>query len=211
MDKNKITIETYNKSAKHYQDKFWEMHLYDDTYDTFCNLIGKKNADILEVGCGPGNVTKYLLEKNPDYKILGIDSAPNMISLAEKNIPAARFKLMDCREIIKIGKSFDAIMCGFCVPYLSKEECSILILDAYSILKAKGIIYISAMEGKYRKSGFQKTSFSGEDEVYIYYYEEDFLTKQLNKSGFQIVDIKRKQYPEQDGTFSTDLIIIAKK
>ena len=85
MDRYKEPFETWNKVASLYQVKFMGLNLYNDTYDFICNLITKDNAKILEIGCGPGNITKYLLSKRPDFDIFGIDIAPNMIELAKKN------------------------------------------------------------------------------------------------------------------------------
>jgi hypothetical protein len=33
----------------------------------------------------------------------------------------------------------------------------------------------------------------------------------IKKNGFEIINLQRKEYPEQNGTFTTDLIIMAKK
>lgn len=211
MDKYSITIATYNNAAKQFQDKFMDMDLYNDSYDKFCNLIDKRDADIFEIACGPGNITKYLLAKCPDFKILGTDVSSCMIELAKVNIPAADFIVMDCRDIYKINKKYNAIMCGFCLPYLSREESAKLIGDASRLLKPNGLIYISTMEGDYNKSGFEKPSFSDLDMIYVHYHQEDYLTNALHQSGFRIIDLQRQEYPEQDGTITTDMIIIALK
>ncbi|AUC24099.1 SAM-dependent methyltransferase [Polaribacter sejongensis] len=211
MERNKESVETYNKSASNYQDKFMKMDLYNDTFDTFCELIEDENSKILEIASGPGNVTKYLLRKKPGLKILGIDLAPNMIEFAKENNPKAEFKVFDCREISKIELQFDGIMCGFCMPYLSKEECEKLIYDAAKLLNSSGLLYISTMEDDYEKSGYELTSFSGENRVYIYYHQAEFLSECLKKYGYEIIDLQRKKYPEPDGTFLTDMIFIARK
>lgn len=204
------TIETYDKAAKQYEDKYMDMDLYNDTFDKFCSLISKRNAEIFEIATGPGNVTRYLNSQRPDFKIFGIDLAPNMIELAKINNPSADFKVMDCKDITKIDRKFDAIMCGFCMPYLSKEECAKLIADSSGLLHKGGVLYFSTMEDDYNKSGFETTSFSGQDRVYIYYHQADFLTECLNQNGFEVMESVRKDYPEPDGTFLTDLIMIAK-
>jgi 2-polyprenyl-3-methyl-5-hydroxy-6-metoxy-1,4-benzoquinol methylase len=211
MDKNTITKKTWNKYAKEYQDKFMDMDLYYDTYDLFCTLIEKKNAEVFEIACGPGNITRYLLTKRPDFNILGIDLASNMIDLAKINNPEADFQLMDCREIGKVDKKYDAIMCGFCLPYLSREESEKLISDVSGLLKLNGVLYLSTMEDDNDKSGFEGSSFGGEEKMYINYHQADYLTKALKKNGFEIINLQRIEYPEQNGTFTTDLIIMAKK
>src|SRR5690554_497573 len=120
MDNYQETFNTWNKVAKTYEDKFMDLDLYNDTYDVFLDLISKKNASILEIGCGPANISKYLLTKNPDLRIKGIDISENMVKLARKNNPSAEFEVMDIREIHAINEKFDAIVCRFCIPYCDK-------------------------------------------------------------------------------------------
>jgi len=69
--------------ASSYEDKFMDFDLYNDTYDFFTEQITTNNPKILEIGCGPGNITKYVLGKRPDLKLTAIDIAPNMIKLAK--------------------------------------------------------------------------------------------------------------------------------
>ncbi|TCV19528.1 hypothetical protein EDC17_100450 [Sphingobacterium alimentarium] len=45
-----------------------------------------------------------------------------MIELAKKNNPTAHFDVMDSRHIGELTDSYDAIICGFCLPYLSDQE-----------------------------------------------------------------------------------------
>ena len=90
-----------------------DLELYNESYDSFCERL-PASATILEIGCGSGNITKYLLKKDAGYRITGIDVAPAMIELARINIPAADFMELDCRELNKIEKNFDGIICGFC-------------------------------------------------------------------------------------------------
>lgn len=85
MDKYQETFQTWNKVAQIYQNKFMNLDLYNDSYDNFLELVGEINATISEIGCGPGNITKYLLTKRTDLKIMGIDISENMIELARQN------------------------------------------------------------------------------------------------------------------------------
>lgn len=209
MDKNKQAVEVFNKLAQVYQDKFMDVSLYHDSFDIFCSHIKKENASVLELACGPGNITQYLLKKCPDLNILGTDLAPNMIELAKLNNPQANFQLLDSRNILSLNQTYDAIMCGFCLPYLSKEEAIQLIADASKILTSDGVIYISTMEDDYSKSEFKKGS-SG-DEIFMHFHEGDYLREALFASGFKNIDLKRQNYPTTEGSKVIDLIIIAQK
>lgn len=116
MDQYQETFQTWNKVASLYQDKFMDLDLYNESYNIICHSITKAGASILDLGCGPGNITKYLLSKRPDFNILGIDIAPAMIELAKQHNPTARFETMDIRQIEQIKIRFDGIMAGFCLP-----------------------------------------------------------------------------------------------
>src|SRR2546428_495414 len=107
------------------------------------------------------------------------------------------------------NKQYDAIMCGFCLPYLSKEESIKLIGDASKLLKLDGLFYLSTMEDDYNNSGLRKGS-SG-DEIFMHYHQADYLTTTLEENHFKILNLSRKVYPAQEGTTTTDLLIIAVK
>nr|WP_294935422.1 class I SAM-dependent methyltransferase [uncultured Flavobacterium sp.] len=209
MDKNKVAVALFNKLAEGYQEKYMDVNLYGETFDLFCETIKKKHAEILEIACGPGNITKYLLNKRPDFKLLGTDLSENMLTLAKKNNPTAQFQMMDCRDIGSIEKKYDGIMCGFVMPYLSKDETLQLISDTSKILNKNGLFYISTIEDDYNKSTFKKGS-TGE-EIFMHYHEAEYLTKALKENNFRILKVDRKEYVIADGTPTTDLILIAEK
>ncbi len=210
MDRYSVTNETWNKVAMIYQDKFMNMDLYNDSYDVFCGLIEKPNATLFEIGCGPGNITRYLLSKRPDLNIEAIDVAPDMIKLARNNNPSADFMIMDCRDIATLTSKYDAVLCGFCMPYLSKEDCLKLIKDCAYLLNNDGIFYFSVIEEDYNKSGYE-TSSCGKYKMFVYYHQEDYLQQALKENNFELIKLQRKNYPKNDGTNSVNLIIIARK
>jgi predicted TPR repeat methyltransferase len=209
MNNIKQAFEVFDERANSYQEKYMDVSMYAESLDLFCNLISKPNAEILELACGPGNITKYLLNKRSDYKILSTDLSPNMLELASVNNPNAEFQLMDCRDIGSIQKKYDGIMCGFCLPYLSKDETLILIINSSKVLNSDGLIYLSTIEDDYTKSGIQTSSFG--DKCMMYFHQADYLVDQLEKSDFEVFSLKRKNYSNANGTKVTDLIILAKK
>lgn len=210
MNQNESTIKTWDKLAEKYQNKFMDVTLYDASYDLFCDAVAKEDASVLEIGSGPGNITKYLHSKHPDYKILATDVAPSMIELAQINNPTAEFLVLDARDINKIDQKFDAIMCGFCLPYLSKEESIQLIKDSHSLLKDNGILYFSVIENDYDKSESQ-TSSDGEHTMFVYYHEAAYLQKALDDCNFKTVEVIRIDYPKPNNAVDTHLIFIVRK
>ncbi|MBI3137585.1 MAG: class I SAM-dependent methyltransferase [Sphingobacteriales bacterium] len=208
MDRYKETFETWNKVASLYQDRFMDLDLYNDTYDYICNSVTKQKAKLLEIGCGPGNITKYLLQQRPDFDIFGIDIAPAMIELAKKNNPTAHFAVMDSRQIKRLDKKYDGIISGFCLPYLSPMESNELISTAYDLLNENGLLYLSFVEGNPGKSGF-KVSSGGR--VYFQFHNLDDLKRQLIKTKFDEIETFRVKYNTSETEFDLHTIVTAKK
>jgi ubiquinone/menaquinone biosynthesis C-methylase UbiE len=208
MNKYKETFETWNKVASLYQEKFMDLDLYNKTYDYLCNTL-IPNAKILEIGCGPGNITKYLLNKRPDLHIHGIDIAPNMIELARVNNPKAHFDVMDTRDIEQFETTFDSIICGFCLPYLSSADSEKLLSDSYRLLNENGILYLSFVEGDPAQSGF-KTGSTG-DRSYFYYHSLETLQSLLIQNNFEDLDTFKIGYPRPQMEDEIHTILIVKK
>ncbi|MBF8149442.1 methyltransferase domain-containing protein [Winogradskyella sp. F6397] len=208
MDKHDETFETWNNIASIYQDKFMNLDLYDDTYDYICDSITVSNAKLLEIGCGPGNITKYLLSKRPDFDILGIDIAPNMIEFAKKNNPRANFAVMDSRQINTLPTKYDGIIAGFCLPYLSQHESNKLISDAYNGLNENGLIYLSFVEGNPKKSHFKVSDFG---RVYFQFHNLEDLINQLKKSKFNTIKTFNIKFKKSESEFETHTVLTARK
>src|SRR3989338_5739734 len=66
----------------------------------------KKGARVLDIGCGPGNKTKELIQRG--YKVTGIDFSESMIEIARRRIRVGEFQVMDITRIGFPPSSFDA-------------------------------------------------------------------------------------------------------
>lgn len=208
MNKDKETFETWNNIATLYEEKFMHLNIYNASYDYICKAIDKPNAKLLDVGCGPGNITHYLLSKRPDFVIHGIDIAPNMITLARKNNPRATFEVMDTRAIRQHDEKQDAIIVGFCLPYLSVEESKKFIADASYLLHEGGLLYLSFVEGDPSLSDF-KTGSGGR--VYFHYHLLEEIKNQLKQAHFTPCETWHIEYKTSDTGFDVHTILIAKK
>ena len=203
------TFDTWNKIASLYQEKFMDLDFYNESYDMFCDLISKPNAEIFDIGCGPGNISKYLLKRQQNFNIFGIDVAPNMIELARINNTNAQFEVMDIREISTLNRTFDGIICGFCLPYLSYNDGEKLIQDLSDMLNENGVIYISFVEGNPELSNYQVGS-SG-DRTYFYFYQLDKLRETLVRYDLLEVKTIHVNYPKGNNEMDIHTIVITQK
>jgi ubiquinone/menaquinone biosynthesis C-methylase UbiE len=71
---------------------------------------------ILDLACGPGTLSYRLArDVSPNGEVIGIDLAPGMIELAQRESPPGlpvRFELMDIEDLRFPNVYFDAVACG---------------------------------------------------------------------------------------------------
>ncbi|MGO3183702.1 MAG: hypothetical protein ACTIJ9_12815 [Aequorivita sp.] len=116
---------------------------------------------------------------------------------------------MDIREIHCIKEKFGAIVCGFCIPYLSQYDCSKLITDCKNLLNDSGVLYLSFAVGNYEDSGF--ISGSSGERTYFYYQDLDHLKNELKANSFETRELLLKKYKKPDGTEESHTVLILKK
>jgi ubiquinone/menaquinone biosynthesis C-methylase UbiE len=65
VNKSESAIAIFDKAAKSYEMKYMDVQHYQQSLNLFGSHISKENAQILDIACGPGNVSKYLLLRTP--------------------------------------------------------------------------------------------------------------------------------------------------
>jgi SAM-dependent methyltransferase len=72
-------VESYGPEYFQEAHKNWFANPDVDFFKVLRKLIEAENpaADVLDIGCGTGNLLRYLRQKNPFFRLTGIDVAPN--------------------------------------------------------------------------------------------------------------------------------------
>ena len=145
--------------------------------DRFTVLL--KGNKVLDVGCGPGNQSKYLVESGLD--VTGIDISDKMIEEAKELVPEAKFFKMNLLEMDFEDESFDGIWMCACLLFVKPEDIKNAFGEFRRVLKKGGVMFISTKEGQgeYMKNNVPHYLYSTED-------VEKFFTE----NGFEIVDSK---------------------
>src|SRR6188472_756254 len=75
-------------------------HWDPDRYLVYADERGRPFVDLLarvvDLGCGPGNLTALLAQRWPDADVVGVDSSPEMVARAV-DVPGVRFEQGDVR------------------------------------------------------------------------------------------------------------------
>ncbi len=200
---------TWNKVASIYEERFMNPGEFIESYDCFLSFLNNPNSRVLEICCGPGNISQYLLQNKRNLDLVGIDIAPEMVAKAQKNNPGAKFLTMDCRKMENLGSGFNGIICGFGLPYLSKEDVTIFVSNCYKMLLPEAPFYLSFIEGEYSDSGLEFSSTG--DSCYVYYYSRSEIKQLMLGAGFRLVETFFIPYMNSKGITRMQCIIISLK
>ncbi len=122
--KNKV-IKSFDAKADCYHER---SDLQANIVDELINhLPALTNANILEIGCGSGTLTRKLLEKYPDAQFHVTDISPNMIKEAQKNVGKAehvQWSLMD-GEKVSDKRTYDLIVGSMAFQWFEHPEESL--------------------------------------------------------------------------------------
>jgi len=70
----------------------------DDRARPFVDLLARvpgQARTVVDLGCGPGNLTPYIRSRFADARLVGVDSSPEMIERARRDDPATDYVLAD--------------------------------------------------------------------------------------------------------------------
>ena len=205
MSKAQNPIEAFGKAAKVYQEKFMDVSAYHNSINFFVDQL-KLNSNILELACGPGNLTSYLSNSNKNLNILATDASAEMVELAKQNNPTVNFQILDIKNLSELRSQFDGIVAGFILNYLTKQEVINFLSAAKKMPLKNGLIYISFMEAEEINSGI-KSSSTGEYHLYINYFSKQNIETILTDLNFEI--IYSEEIPSQSLPSKNDLVLIA--
>ncbi len=209
MDSYQITFDTWNKLADLYQEKFMDLTIYHESYASFCQRLAGIHPRVLDIGCGPGNIAKQLLNFNTNIKLFGIDAAPNMVALARKNVPNAQFAVLDARNMTSSLGKFEGIVMGFCIPYLSIEDVDTLLFSCNEMVENGGVLYLSFVEGEAAQSGYQTGSTGLK--TYFHYHSLNLIADLLMKYNWEQSEVFKIPFQKSNGQSEFHTVIIATK
>jgi len=96
---------------------------------------------ILDVACGKGATTHYLLRRFAPSDITGVDLSERNVAIATAKSPGVTFRTMSATELQFSDNSFDAILCVE-AAFLFETRKKFL-LEAFRVLKPGGVLVMT--------------------------------------------------------------------
>jgi MPBQ/MSBQ methyltransferase len=105
------------------------------------SFIPLKRGTILDVACGKGATTRYLLNYFTPECVTGINISEKQVERSKLNAPACEFLIMDAAELIFEDNYFDHIICVEAAMHFDTREK--FLRAAWRVLKPGGHLVLS--------------------------------------------------------------------
>lgn len=169
---------------------------YDLWLDKYRYILDEyKDTTIVDLGCGSGGDTLYLIERN--YKVLSCDYSKEALSIVNKFIPSAKTMYLDLTNKLPFkDDSISIIIADLSIHYFNDATTKNIISEIKRVLKPSGYligrvnsikdINYGALTGKKIENNFYLTRdgykrfFNEED---IEYYFKDFNIKNYSEEN----------------------------
>jgi len=137
-----IQGDAYEKAGKSWflPRKFWHVHKNKE-------IVGRvEGEDVLDVGCGSGNVVERLLEKG--RKVVGVDIGKGFVSFCQSRYKGAFFCKADAEYLPFSDECFDSIVCSEVIEHLENPEKA---LEEFNrVLRPEGKLIITTPNISFR-------------------------------------------------------------
>jgi len=135
----------YQKAYERDRDDPVRTYIFNQRKNTVLNLIGGQTGRLLDIGCGPGVMTKELLKKN--FLIYNTDISPSMVERARRDLNGHEnkdrvfFKVCDIESLDFNDSYFDVVLCIGVIEYLQDYHKAMAVISR--VLKKGGTAIIS--------------------------------------------------------------------
>lgn len=190
----------YNTTAKAYADNLFnelEGKPLDRTLLKRFASQYNKNCLVADLGCGPGQTTRFLYEHGAT-NIIGIDLSHGMIDEANRLNPIIEFEVGDMLDLKYEENYFHGIVAFYAIVHFTKENLQTAFKEIYRVLKPEGQFLFSFHIGSQTKEVDEL--FGVHAEAIFYFFEVDEVHEMLKNAGFKTYETVIR-YPYADVEF----------
>jgi ubiquinone/menaquinone biosynthesis C-methylase UbiE len=193
MQPQKNTIDCYNKTANAYADKFIDelshKHLDKILLQSFAEE-NKNKGKAIDLGCGPGQTTRFLYDCGIT-DIIGTDISPAMMKVAKQINPNISFEVADMLQLQYADHSFGSAIAFYSIVHFDYEQVKIAFKEIKRVLKEKGQFLFSFHIGEeiVHLDNFLEQPVN----IDFHFFDTAKIVALLTETGFELIDVIERQ------------------
>lgn len=152
-----------------------------------------RGGEILEVGCGPGQVARYLADRGAVVE--GIDLSPEMIDEATRSHPTLRFQVGDMFRLPHPDASLRGIVAFYAIVHLHTHELVAPLREWRRVLARGGLVALAFHIGD--ETVHVDELFGRPTSLDFTLHQTDAVVDALAAAGFTLeARLDREPYPD---------------
>lgn len=209
MDYNQETVSTFDRSASVYAEKYFDLRQYDRYYEAFLESLPEGAVSILDLACGPGNVSAFIKSRRADADILAADRSDGMLEQVRARVSGVATVNIDCRDLSYIGRTFHGVVFFFGLSYFNNDDAAKVLDQILAKLHPGGTLLLASVAGDPSLSGVQTNK--SRDQVFSFFRRPSEITAMVASSGFEVISASKVDSPANASINTTDSIVIARR
>lgn len=204
------TQDSYDRVAGTYTDHFlheFEHKPFDcEWLDRFAERVHGKGR-VMDLGCGPGQVARYLHARGVDA--FGLDLSPAMVEQAKQANPGIEFRTGDMRSLDVPDGSLAGIAAFYSLLHLDRHEVAVVARGLRRTLQPGGLMLVAVHRGDHIHHADELLETPAS--LDFAFFEPQEMEMYLRAGGFLIDDLMvRQPYPDVEYP-SERVYILARK
>ncbi len=145
LRKRTIREMVLDKQHDKWNEYFLSLHdtevVYDDWLDAYIGFLNTAKHDpIIDLGCGSGNNTKYLVERG--FSLIACDYSSTALERIKHTFPGVETRLFDMRDGLPFPNNCTyAVLADLSIHYFDWATTKIVLKDIYRVLKHGGYFF----------------------------------------------------------------------
>lgn len=184
----------YASIAKNYRETLVDELRGKPLDRAFLDAFAERCADgtIVEVGCGPGQVARYLAERGAQVE--GLDLSPEMIDEANAAHPGLAFRVGDMFALPFTDASVRGIVAFYAIVHTPTAELAAAFREWARVLAPGGVVAVAFHIGS--EQVHVEELFGEKTSLDFYMHDPDAVSRGLTDAGFSLeARLDREPYP----------------
>jgi len=145
-------------------------------------------GEVLDLGCGPGHVARYLQERG--VRVRGLDVSQEMVRRARDLNPGIGFLQGDMRDLAFPDKFFSGVVAFYSIIHLGPAELEPVFIELRRVLRPDGLLALSFHIGS--EVRHIDALWGVRTSLDFVFFEQDQVVGALRRAGFDSIESSRR-------------------